>query len=104
MRVPEMKKNKIQSLVIEHLLKHGQLEILLPDGVKLEIGMTQESTNGTIIKRDDYCWVIASREGRATSLDAYNMGLRFSAEDKTLVLEDDFVDSNGEHVRRVDVV
>jgi hypothetical protein len=91
-------------MVIEHLLKYGQLEILLPDGVKLEIGMTQESDDGRIVKRDDYCWVITSREGRQTNLDAYNMGLRFSADEKSLVFEDAFVDSNGDHVRRLDVV
>lgn len=99
-----MKTNKIQCMVIEHLLKYGQLEILLPDGVKLEIGMTQESDDGRIVKRDDYCWVITSREGRQTNLDAYNMGLRFSADEKSLVFEDAFVDSNGDHVRRLDVV
>jgi hypothetical protein len=36
-----MKKRKIQALIVEHLIKYGQLEILLPDGVKLEIGTTQ---------------------------------------------------------------
>ena len=99
-----MKKNKIQSLVIEHLLKYGQLEILLPDGVKLEIGTTQESQNGNLVKRDDYCWVITSRDGRATNLDAYNIGLRFSAEESNIVFDDAFVDSNGDFVRRLDVV
>ena len=104
MRVFNMKKNKIQSMVIEHLMKHGQLEILLPDGVKLEIGMTQESKEGRIVKRDDYCWVITSREGRATNLDAYNMGLRFSADEKSLVFEEELIDSNGDNIRRLDVV
>jgi hypothetical protein len=99
-----MKKRKIQALIVEHLLKHGHLEILLPDGVKLEIGTTQENQNGELIKKDDYCWVITSREGRSTSLDAYNMGLRFSDDDKVLVFEDKFLDTNGENIRRLDVV
>jgi hypothetical protein len=99
-----MKKRKIQALIVEHLLKHGQLEILLPDGVKLEIGTTQENQNGKLVRKDDYCWVIASRDDRSTSLDAYNMGLRFSDDDKILVFEDKFIDQDGENIRRLDVV
>jgi hypothetical protein len=99
-----MKKRKIQALIVEHLIKYGQLEILLPDGVKLEIGTTQENQNGKLVKKNDYCWVIASREGRSTSIDAYNMGLRFSDDDKVLVFEDKFLDQNGENIRRLDVV
>lgn len=99
-----MTKNKIQSLIVEHLLKHGQIELVLPDGVTLEIGLTQENQDGKLTIKDDYCWVIASQGGRATSLDAYNMGLRFSDDDKILVFEDKFTDQNGDQVRRLDVV
>lgn len=99
-----MKKNKIQALLVEHLLKYGSIEILLPDNVKVEIGTTQENQNGKLVKKEDYCWVITSRENRSTSLDAYNMGLRFTDDESMIVLEDKFVDSNGEHVRRLDVV
>ena len=93
-----MKKRKIQALIVEHLLKYGQLEILLPDSVKLEI------KNGELVRKDDYCWVIASREGRSTSLDAYNMGLRFSDDERVLVFEDKFIDRDGDNIRRLDVV
>jgi hypothetical protein len=99
-----MKKNKIQAMLVEHLMKHGQIELLLPDGVKLEIGLTQENQRGRLIVKDNYCWVIASREDRATSLDAYNMGLRFSDDANIIVFEDKFIDQNGEQVRRLDVV
>jgi hypothetical protein len=99
-----MKKKKIQSLIIDHLMKHGQIEILLPDGVKLEIGTTQENQKGELVRKDDYCWVITSREGRSTSLDAYNMGLRFNDDEKVLVFEDKFIDQEGDHIRRFDVV
>jgi len=99
-----MKKNKIQSLVVEHLLKFGQLEIALPDGVTLEIGLTQENQDGELTIKNDYCWVIASQGNRAMSLDSYNMGLRFADDEKIMILEDKFVDKNGEQVRRVDVV
>lgn len=98
-----MTKNKIQSLIVEHLLKHGQIEIVLPDGVKLEIGLTQEK-EGEITINEEYCWVIASQGGRATSIDAYNMGLRFSDKENVLVFEDKFTDKNGEQIRRLDVV
>lgn len=99
-----MTKNKIQSLIVEHLLKHGQIELVLPDGVTLEIGLTQENQDGKLTIKDDYCWVIASQGGRATSLDSYNMGLRFSNDDKILVFDDKFTDQNGDQVRRLDVV
>lgn len=99
-----MKKKKIQSLIIDHLMKYGQIEILLPDGVKLEIGTTQENQKGELVRKDDYCWVITSREGRSTSLDAYNMGLRFNDDEKILVFEDKFIDQDGDHIRRLDVV
>jgi hypothetical protein len=99
-----MSKNKIQSLLVSHLLKHGQIELLLPDGVTLEIGITQEGKDGEIVKKDDYCWVITSRDGRSTSIDSYNLGLRFNDSENILVLEDSFTDQNGEAVRRVDVI
>jgi len=99
-----MTKNKIQSLIVEHLLKHGQIELVLPDGVTLEIGLTQENPDGKLTIHDDYCWVIASQGGRATSIDSYNMGLRFTDKENILVFEDKFVDQDGEQVRRLDVV
>jgi hypothetical protein len=98
-----MTKNKIQSMIVEHLLKHGQIEIRLPDGFKLEIGITQENQDGELQLEDDYCWVIASQGGRATSLDSYNMGLRFK-DNKALILEDRFTDQDGEEIRRLDVI
>lgn len=99
-----MTKNKIQSLIVEHLLKHGKIDLLLPDGVTLEIGLTQENQDGEIKIKENYCWVIASQGNRATSIDAYNMGLRFIDEENILVFEDKFVDKNGEQIRRLDVV
>jgi len=99
-----MSKNKIQSLLVSHLLKHGQIELLLPDGVILEIGITQEGKDGEIVKKDDYCWVITSRNDRSANIDSYNLGLRFNDGENILVLEDSFTDKNGEPVRRVDVI
>ena len=97
-------KKKIQSLIVTHLLKHGQIEIKLPDGVVLEIGVTQEAENGELEVKDDYCWVIATQGGRSASMDSYNMGLRFDDKDNIIVFEDRYIDQNGEAVRRLDVV
>lgn len=97
-------KGKIQYLLIDYLLKHGQIEILLPDGVVLEIGVTQEDLSGGFVVQDDYCWVIATHKDRSAAIDPYNLGLRFSGDGKNFVLEDKFVDQDGVEVTRVDVV
>lgn len=99
-----MTKNKIQSLIVEHLLKHGQIELVLPDGVILEIGLTQENQDGKLTIHDNYCWVIASQGDRTTSIDSYNMGLRFTDKENILMFEDKFVNPDGEQIRRVDVI
>jgi hypothetical protein len=99
-----MSMNKIQALLISHLSKHGHIELLLPDGVIVEIGVNQEKENGDIIIKDDYCWVIASRQDRSVSIDSYNLGLSFSDDSRTIVFEDRYIDQDGEQVRRLDVV
>ena len=99
-----MSKNKIQALLISHLSKHGHIELLLPDGVIVEIGVTQENQEGELVNASDYCWVIASRHDRAASIDSYNLGLRFSDDRRTIIFEDKYVDPSGETVRRLDVV
>jgi|SRR5262252_4760716 len=99
-----MKTNKIQALLINHLNRHGHIELILPDGVVLEIGVNQENDKGDIIITDDYCWVVASRKDRSAILDAYNLGLRFASDSRTIVFEDRYIDQNGDEVRRLDVV
>ena len=99
-----MSKRKIQSMIVEHLMKHGQIELLLPDNVTLEIGITQENQTGKFVKKDDYCWVMASQNDRTACIDSFNLGLRFADDKNTLILEDSFVNQNGEQVRRLDVV
>lgn len=99
-----MSKTKIQSMIVQHLLKHGQIELLLPDNVTLEIGITQENHTGKFVKKDNYCWVMASRKDRTACLDSFNLGLRFSDDDNALILEDSFINQDGEQVRRLDVV
>lgn len=99
-----MNKNKIQSLVISHLQQYGKLQILLPDGVVLEIGTLQEDQTGNLIKTDDYCFVIASREGRTACLDSFNLGLSFNDDNTSKVFEDTFVNDEGIPVRKLEVI
>jgi hypothetical protein len=99
-----MKSNKIQSLLINHLLKHGHIQLKLPDNVVLEIGITEEDRHGNIKKSNEYCWVIAQKEQRAACIDSYNLGICFQDEDKAIVLEDSFVDSEGHSIRQLNVV
>lgn len=99
-----MSKQKIQSLLISHLLQHGHIDLRLPDGMVLEIGIDQEGTNGNLVKKDDYCWVIASHGNRATTIDSYNLGLRFEDDASKLIFEDRFTDNAGMDVRRLDVI
>jgi hypothetical protein len=101
---PMNKQAKIQSLIIKHLLDHGTLDILLPDGIVLEIGITHENKNGDRVKSDDYCYVVASRDNKKTLLDSYNLGLSFTDEDDTIVFEDKGLDEKGIPIRRVDVI
>lgn len=96
--------SKIQSLIVSHLQKYGSLKILLPDNVELEIGTTQEDKYGHEVKSENYCYVIASKEDKATVFDSFNLGLRFSNDDDNCILEDSFIDSNGNHIRQLNVV
>jgi hypothetical protein len=99
-----MKTNKIQALLINHLMKHGTIQLKLPDNVVVEIGITAEDKEGNIKKTEDYCWVIAAKESRAACLDSYNLGIRFEDEDKMIVMEDNFIDCDGNPIRQLNVV
>ena len=100
-----MSKNKLQSLLITHLQKHGSVKLLLPDGVVLEIGVNQIDETGRLRNAENYCWVMASREDQMAILDSYNLGLRYSADDKKkMIFEDEIVTSEGQRMRRLDVV
>jgi len=97
-------KNRIQSLLVRHLLQEGSIELVLPDGMILEVGLTQEGNAGNLEIADDYCWVIASQHDRAVSIDSYNLGLRYSQEQDKLICEQDAIDYNGDAVKVFDVV
>ena len=98
------RKSKIQSLIIRHLKEQGFLNILLPDGIVLEIGTIQVEKDNKRVKSNDYCSVTASRDKKRTLLDSYSMGLSFQQEEKTMIFEDYTYDLNGETIRSVDVI
>jgi hypothetical protein len=94
---------RIQSSIIKHLEKYGTLQVNLPDNNILEIGILEEDDNGNMQKGESYCYVIVQNDLRATIIDKYNLGLRFSADEKLIVMDDKFVDGNGENVKTINV-
>lgn len=99
-----MLNNKIQALLINHLQRYGNLKLLLPDGIILEIGTNQIGVHGELVNVNDYCWITAAKEDKMAILDSYNLGLRFNDDTKLIVFEDTVIDDNGEKIRRLDVV
>ena len=99
-----MKNSKIQRLLISHLLDRGSIVLTLPDGMILELGITQEGGDGQLEKCDDYCWAIVSQDDRSVSIDSYNLGLRFSRDEDNMLLEDEVFDLDGQALRAVDVI
>lgn len=98
------KRNKIQELVVRHLKEQGTLDLVLPDGIVLEIGITQMDLKGNMVKTDDYCYVIAEREDRKTMLDSYNVGLTFADRKNNIVVEEPCLDEFGNFIKRIDVI
>lgn len=97
------KAKKIQQLLVTHLLDCGSIELLLPDGVKLEIGITQEGKHGEEIC-DDYCFVKASRESNSTILDTYNVGLQYADQADLVICVDSTTDEEGRAIKRLDII
>lgn len=96
---------KLQYLIIHQLLEQGSVSLMLPDGVTLEIGITQEDESGKLKKVEDYCYVVAtSKDGRATMLDSFNLGLQFQEDEDKIICEDRVVNDNGTLVHTLDVV
>jgi len=95
---------KLQSLLIRQLLDKGTIQFLLPDGVSLEIGITQEDKFGETCLADDYCYVVAERDGKSVMLDSYNLGLQYNEEENTIICEDEAVGDDGQLLHVLDVV
>ena len=96
---------KLQYLIIQQLIEQGNISLMLPNGVTLEIGITQEDQDGKLKKVEDYCYVVTTaKDGRSTMLDSFNLSLQFEDSEDTIICEDSVLDDNGTLVRTLDVV
>jgi hypothetical protein len=98
------KLSKLQCLLITQLLEQGSVQLILPNGVKLDIGILQEDQYGQSKKADDYCYVVASKYGKAAMLDSYNIGLIFEAEKDVIIYEDEILNKEGKLIKTLDVI
>ena len=94
---------KLQYLLIKQLLKEGNVELLLPCGTTLEIGITQEDKSGNQVKTDDYCSVSVKQDGRSVFIDSYNLGLKFIEDQESMIFEDVEFDDYGRKIHWLDV-
>lgn len=94
---------KIQRMLVEFLMKEGALELVLPNGMVLEVGVTQENELGDLEITPDYCWIVASQKGRSISMDNYNLGIRYSG-DEEIVCEYSMLSDDGTNINVLDVV
>ena len=99
-----IKVKKLQSLLITQLLEEGKVELLLPDGFVLEIGIIQENKKGDFVKADNYCYVFASKENNSTIIDSYNLGLTFDKDESKILYNDEYEGVDGTVISRFNVV
>lgn len=100
----KINKNKVQETFVNYLLQEGQLELTLPNNMVLEVGITQENRYGDLEKYPDYCWVIASQNGRSVSIDEYNLGLRYEEKNDKFICEHNLTNEDGFNVKVFDVI
>lgn len=98
------RKDKIQYLLISHLLEEGHIQLALPDGMVIELGTLREDKHGDLVKTKNYSWLIASQKNREVSIDSYNMGLRFNDNNTKIILEDESEDLDGRQIRTFNVI
>ena len=96
-------KSKIQQLFVEYLMKEGAIELALPGGMVLEVGLTQEDKYGDLEIVPDYCWIVASQRNRSVSIDRYNLGIRYSG-DKEMVCEHSHLLDDGTNINILDLI
>jgi hypothetical protein len=102
--VKDNKMIKIQYLVISKLLESGSIQLLLPDGLTLDIGIVQEDKFGNLKKSDNYCYIVASRQGKTAMLDSYNLGLQYEDEENIMLFQSESIDNKGKIVKILEVV
>lgn len=98
------RKDKIQHLLISHLLEEGTIQLSLPDGMVVELGILKEDKYGDLIKTNNYSWVIATQKDREVSMDSYNLGLRYNTDNGKIILEDESEIDNGRNMRTFSVI
>jgi hypothetical protein len=81
------RKRKIQYLLTKHILEEGYIDLMLPDGLVVELGILQEGEDGILHKTQDYSWVMASQKNRIISMDSYNCGLQCEDRDDNMLVE-----------------
>lgn len=96
-------KDKIQHLLITHLLKEGFINLNLPDNMNLEISITHEGKSGYMEKKDNYCLANLRRGNKEISLDSYNAALRLTGNNDNIIFDDSFME-NLEPVRILNVI
>lgn len=94
-------KDKIQHMLIMHLLKEGHIDLTLPNNMRLAVGITQEGKDGCQEITNDYCSITASHGDRETFLDSYGLEMKFS---DGYVVQDDMFTEEGNHINFVDVI
>ena len=92
------KAQKIQQLLISHLLEQGHIELALPDGMKVELGILKEK-RGELCMADGYSWAIVSQKEREVSIDSFNFGLRYYPQNGKMIVEDSTEDQEGRPVQ-----
>lgn len=96
-------RNKIQRLLVEYLMKEGAVQLALPSGMVLEVGITQENKYSEQEITPDYCWVVASQKNRSVCIDRYNLGVSYSG-DTEMVCEHSVLKDDGTSLKILDVV
>ena len=96
-------KDKIQHMLISHLLKEGAIDLSLPNNTNLSIGLTKEDKYGFSEICNDYCWVSVCKpqQDRQMFIDDFSVEARFS---KGFVVQDDMITEEGDLINFVDVV
>lgn len=98
------RRDKIQQLLTAYLLDEGSIELQLPDGLKVELGILKEDRNGDLKIQDNYSWLIASQKDREVSINSYNLALRFMDGRGKMILEDGTESENGLKMRCFSVI
>lgn len=91
--------DKIQLLLISYLKRYGSIQLILPDGIEVEIGAAQTEEFDEI-----YCYVVAKRGDSLVKLDSCNISLTFPDKKDTIILDEIGFSDDGEETRTLEVL